>query len=44
MTNASSLDSAQVDQLAINTARFLSVDAIEKADRMRTPALIAGGT
>jgi transketolase len=32
MTTASSLDPAQLDQLAINTVRFLSVDAIEKAD------------
>src|SRR5512140_2579545 len=32
MINPSSLDSAQVDQLAINTIHFLSVDAIEKAD------------
>jgi len=32
MTTTSSLDSAQLDQLAINTVRFLSVDAIEKAN------------
>lgn len=32
MTIASSLDPAQLDQLAINTVRFLSVDAIEKAN------------
>jgi transketolase len=32
MTTASSLDPAQLDQLAINTVRFLSVDAIEKAN------------
>ncbi len=32
MTTASRLDPAQLDQLAINTVRFLSVDAIEKAD------------
>ena len=30
--NASSLDSAQLDNLCINTIRFLSVDAIEKAN------------
>jgi hypothetical protein len=32
MTTASSIDPAQLDQLAINTVHFLSVDAIEKAD------------
>ena len=32
MTTTSNLDSAQLDQLAINTVRFLSVDAIEKAN------------
>ena len=32
MTTASSLDPAQLDKLAINTIRFLSVDAIEQAD------------
>lgn len=32
MTTASSLDPAQLDQLAINTVRFLSVDAIQKAN------------
>ena len=32
MTTASNLDLAQLEQLAINTIRFLSVDAIEKAD------------
>ena len=32
MTTTSSLDSAQLAQLAINTVRFLSVDAIEKAN------------
>lgn len=32
MTTTSSLDSVQLDQLAINTVRFLSVDAIEKAN------------
>src|SRR5512147_2798737 len=32
MASASSFDVAQLDQLAINTVRFLSVDAIEKAD------------
>jgi transketolase len=32
MTTALSLDPAQLDQLAINTVRFLSVDAIEKAN------------
>ncbi|MCC6543605.1 MAG: transketolase [Nitrospirae bacterium] len=32
MTTFSSLDPGQMDQLAINTIRFLSVDAIEKAD------------
>jgi transketolase len=32
MTTTSSLDSGQLDQLAINTVRFLSVDAIEKAN------------
>ncbi|NIA30521.1 MAG: transketolase [Actinobacteria bacterium] len=31
MTTASSLDPAQLDELAINTVRFLAVDAIEKA-------------
>jgi len=30
--NASSLDPAKLDQLAINTVRFLSVDAIQKAN------------
>jgi transketolase len=30
--NVSSLDSAQLDNLCINTIRFLSVDAVEKAD------------
>ena len=30
--NASSLDPAQLDQLAINTVRFLCVDAIQKAN------------
>jgi transketolase len=29
---ATSLDSAQLDQLAINTIRFLSVDAVQKTD------------
>jgi len=29
---ATSLDSAQLDQLAVNTIRFLSVDAVQKAD------------
>ncbi len=32
MTTASSLDPAQLDKLCINTIRFLSVDAIEKAN------------
>jgi transketolase len=32
MTNASNPDPAQMDQLAINTIRFLSVDAIQKAN------------
>ena len=32
MTTTSSFDSAELDQLAINTVRFLSVDAIEKAN------------
>jgi transketolase len=32
MTTASSLDAAQLNQLAINTVRFLSVDAIQKAN------------
>ena len=32
MTTASSLDPAQLDQLCINTVRFLSVDAVEKAN------------
>lgn len=32
MTTASSFDAAQLDQLSINTIRFLSVDAIEKAN------------
>ena len=32
MTNALNLDPAQLDQLAINTIRFLSVDAVEKAN------------
>jgi transketolase len=32
MTTASSLDPAQLDKLAINTIRFLSVDAVEQAD------------
>ena len=32
MTTASNIDPAQLDQLAINTIRFLSVDAIEKAE------------
>ena len=30
--NASSLDSVQLDNLCINTVRFLSVDAVEKAN------------
>src|ERR1700677_4512590 len=30
--NASNLDPAQLDQLCIDTLRFLSVDAVEKAD------------
>jgi len=32
MTNSLNLDPAQLDQLAINTIRFLSVDAVEKAN------------
>jgi transketolase len=32
MTNSLNLDSTQLDQLAINTIRFLSVDAVEKAN------------
>jgi transketolase len=32
MTTISNLDPAQLDQLAINTVRFLSVDAVEKAN------------
>jgi len=32
MKTVSSLDSTQLDQLAINTVRFLSVDAIQKAN------------
>ena len=30
--NASSLDPAELDNLCINTIRFLSVDAVEKAN------------
>ncbi|MGD0601061.1 MAG: transketolase, partial [Terriglobales bacterium] len=30
--NVSSLDPAQLDRLCINTIRFLSVDAVEKAE------------
>jgi transketolase len=32
MTTPSNLDQAQLDQLSINTVRFLSVDAVQKAD------------
>jgi transketolase len=32
MTNTSNLDPGQLDQLAINTIRFMSVDAVEKAN------------
>ena len=31
-TNGRAIDPAQLDQLAINTVRFLSVDAVQKAN------------
>jgi len=30
---ATTLDPAQLDQLSVDTIRFLSVDAVQKADR-----------